>query len=130
MGMKIKIITFGSAFFLFLLVLYSVSTKSLFENGLVIVALLVFNIIAGMILPAVIKNSFTKELKEGLHLFGETVNKIVVSACLVFVYFFGIGLTWFAAKIFKKKFLTLEKTKEKSSWIKIERKEINFEKQF
>lgn len=50
-----------------------------------------------------------KDIQEGQKKFGEDIAMVVNTLMLSVVYFFGVGLTSIAAKLFKKRFLNLKK---------------------
>jgi hypothetical protein len=54
----------------------------------------------------------------GFKLFGYSFSLIINFVLLFFVYFTGVGLTWFFAKIFKKNFLILRSKNRKTFWIR------------
>jgi len=60
---------------------------------------------------------FFKGFKEGLKDFGDNISIIVNTILLSFVYLIGVGLTSVIAKMFKKRFLHLKKSKKDSYWI-------------
>jgi hypothetical protein len=62
------------------------------------------------------KYNFIEGIKVGQRAFADTIATIINSILLSFVYLIGIGLTSITAKIFKKKFLDLNKKNSKTYW--------------
>ena len=61
-------------------------------------------------------HQFFKGFLKGTRTFGKNISIIINSILLTIVYVFGIGLTSFAAKLFKKKFLKLKLSKNESTY--------------
>jgi hypothetical protein len=68
-------------------------------------------------------NQFLKGIKKGMHAFGQHIAVIINSALLAIVYWFGVGLTALACRMFKKKFLDLKPdSKSETYWSDIDLK--------
>ncbi len=128
--MVLKAIGFILAFSLFLLILGSVFTGTIWENLLLIGLMLLLNILIAIVLPRVSKSAVVEEMAAGIRLFGELVNRVVVGAVLVIVYVFGVGPVWLFFRIAGKKFLSISLPPNTSTWIKREKKKINFDEMF
>ena len=75
--------------------------------------------------------AFLNGCKQGMRHFGEFISVIINTVLLVFVYFFGIGITSIIAKICKKKFLDMTVSKNvKSYWVPLNLKEKKREEYF
>ena len=57
-----------------------------------------------------------KPFKEGMNDFGSTIAIIVNSISLSFVYFLGVGITSFVAKLISKNFLDKELSDKETYW--------------
>ena len=131
--MKIKLTNF-IGFFLALSFLsfltFNVITHSLEKNSLSIISFFLFNIILIIILPKLLpKNKQVSEIRNGFESFGKTLNKIIISIILFFVYFIGIGFTWAISRVIGKKFLRTKFLKI-STWNTEKNKNLNFEEMF
>jgi len=131
--MKMELFKFTGFFLalvLFSLLFFSVLTHSIEKNISIILSFFFLNLLLAIILPKILpKKRTVVDIKKGFEIFGKAVNKVVVSIVLFFVYFFGVGIVWFLARITGKKFLRI-KFIEKSTWKKIKNKKYDFEEMF
>lgn len=112
-----------------IVVLGSVLTGSISQNLLVILTLLGINLFVAIVLPrAFSQNAIAIQLQDGLHYFGQAVNKIVISGLLFFVYVAAVGLAWIVSRVLQKRFLQLKTTS--STWVNVKNKKIDFEEMF
>jgi hypothetical protein len=90
------------------------------------------NIVVGAWIKEGFKMSFIKHFyngfKEGFREFGQSINSIVNTGLLLFVYIIGSGFTFILAKISRKHFLETKLSDEADSyWIDVHSKEESFE---
>lgn len=64
-------------------------------------------------------------IKKGIKRFVNDLNLLVNFILLFFVYFFGVGITFVFAKLFRKKFLYLRK--KESYWSDLDSREVKME---
>jgi len=126
--MLIRAAGFLLSLILFLLIIYSIVTQSLFENLFFIGIFLLANVLIQLIAHFT-KNSFFLELKTGSKKFAELLNKVIVSIALAIVYVFGVGFVWFVSKLAGKKFIDQDLNKT-SNWVVKEKQEIDFTEMF
>lgn len=125
-----KSLGFLSGSSLIFLIFGSILTHAIQRTLPFIGVLFLTNLLLGVILPKIFpKNNFFSSFHNGLQDFGKKVNFIVVSAALIMVYIFGVGVTALASKIVRKNFLRIKQS-GKSSWINVSKKERNFEEMF
>jgi len=70
---------------------------------------------------------FLTGFKSGISAFGHNTALIVNTILLAFVYFLGVGITSIIAKIFRKHFLDMKRSKEPTYWsdLNLRKKPIN-----
>jgi len=74
---------------------------------------------------------FFNDFKDGIKEFGHTINIIINTILLTFVYFIGVGITSIVATIFKKKFLDIEVSDNiKSYWSDLNLKKESIERYY
>ena len=128
-NLKIRFTGFLLGLSLFAFIIFSAVTHSIIAHIPIIASLFIVNLIISFSHKALPKNKISLELREGLGLFGKSVNKVIVSFALFFAYLFGIGLVYVISRIKGKRFLKL-KEKGESNWVRVKDKEVNFSEMF
>lgn len=112
----------GMSVFLFIMYNMIFNREFIYQNLLVFAGILISVFIINFVWPRFLEKigvyDFSAGQKEGMHLFGKTVNYVIVGIGTFIAYVLGVGFVFIISRIFRKEFVVICKSDKKSYWIR------------